>query len=250
MSKAIAKTESSALPSVLVTGFGHMQAALQENLGPGDRIGPRDLTVLKTPTGGGTSWEVETLDGTESVRTITGVVIAKRKVRAYWPARLGQGGAGGAGAPPACVSLDSVIGVGDPGGDCAVCPFAQFGSAVRDDGTAGRGQACKQSEELFIATAEQPLPMVVRVSAASLDRIRKFWLLMAQSSKPYYHAMLNVSLEKATNKDNITYAQVALALNRWLEGDEVAQATAAHQSFAAIMGLVGSLHDDGDAESV
>lgn len=237
MSKAL--TQITALPTALATGIGPTLSMIRTNLGEGDKLGPRDLQILKTPAGGATAWEVVTLEGTDSLRSITGVVIAKRRVRAYWSTRGASGG-----TPPACVSLESITGIGDPGGSCQACPFAQFGSAVKENGEEGRGQACKQSEELFMLSGESPLPIVVRVSPASLDRVRKFWLLMAQQSRPYYHGMLTVSLEKAQSRDNITFAQLALKLDRWLDPEEAAQATAAHEHFSSVMGLVGSLHDD------
>jgi hypothetical protein len=40
-----------------------------------------------------------------------------------------------------CQSQDNFIGIGDPGGTCAVCPFSKFGSSR---GGEGKGTACNQ----------------------------------------------------------------------------------------------------------
>lgn len=178
--------------------------ALRENMG-GERLTEFDLERVKMPTGGGNFWEVPSIDGPKAEKVLEGVVVLTKNVRAYWPVAMEEGSGSD---PPQCASADAVIGVGDPGGSCEACPFAQFGSH-RD----GRGQACKQMRQLFMLTEASMLPIVLTLSPTSLAAARKYFMRLASATPPryYWETTTKVSLEAASSGGN-NYSRAVFSL--------------------------------------
>lgn len=191
--------------------------SIKANLG-GQQLTERDLDVVKMPSGGGLFFEVPDLEDTRAEKQLEGVIVHHKLVRAFWKESLDDGG----GNPPDCHSPDSVWGFGDPGDSlraegkgCEECPMSQFGSA--ED---GRGQACKQSHLLFLASAEDLLPLVVRLSPTSLQPAKKFLLRLSSKAVPYYSVVVRIGLEKATNQDNVDYAKATFSVAKRLTPEE------------------------------
>ena len=87
------------------------------NLG-GDQINASDLDRVKVPSGGALSFEIPDVnepDGVSTSKTIEGVIVAHKSVRAYWSKSLDEGDGS---QPPDCYSDDAVSGIGEPGGKC------------------------------------------------------------------------------------------------------------------------------------
>lgn len=201
-------------------------AAVQANLG-GQKITPNDLDVVKMPSGGGLFFEVPDLEETKAEKTLTGVIVHQNLTRAYWKETLDEGGGG---QPPDCFSPDSVWGFGDPGDElrskgkgCDDCPMSEFGSA--DDGE-GRGQACKQSHLLFLVTAGDVLPLVVRLAPTSLNPTKKFLIRLASKAVPYHAVVVQIGLEKATSQDGQDYAKATFSVAKRLGQEEAARVKA------------------------
>lgn len=125
---------------------------LEENLG-GSKLEQKHLPRVKIPSGGGTTWEIPNEAPTKE---LTGILVAfKANQRAYWKSEDLSN------QPPDCRSDGGVTGIGNPGGDCDTCPFAQFGSK-------GDGQACSQSEVWFLLRPGLFLPLVLKLPATSI----------------------------------------------------------------------------------
>lgn len=191
--------------------------ALRENMG-GEKLTEFDLERVKMPSGGGAFWEVPSIDGPQALKEIEGVVVLTKNVRAYWPVAMEEGTGSD---PPQCSSADGIIGVGDPGGHCEACPFAQFGSH-RD----GRGQACKQMRQLFLLTESSMLPMVLTLSPTSLAAARKYFMRLASATPPryYWETTTKVSLEEATSAGN-KYSRAVFSLGSALNEADAAAIT-------------------------
>ena len=161
----MAKAKENLLPAVLgdyaiaQMATGEVAEIIRENIGNGT-IGQFDLDRIKIPAGGATVWSVPTLEGDEPAKELLGVIVHFQDQRAYWAESFGKGGGG---SPPDCSSLDMQVGVGRPGGDCSRCPFAQYGSAVRDDGSEGRGQACRSIRALYLLLPNSVLPTMISI---------------------------------------------------------------------------------------
>jgi hypothetical protein len=177
--------------------------ALQVNLAD-ENITARDLDRITVPAGGGTTWEVPTLEGTADVKDLIGVILMCQNPRVYWKEAYG---AGGGSAPPDCSSDDGVFGVGEPGGNCAECPLSEFGS-----GANGRSQACHQRRFVFFLSDDDMLPKVLNVPPASLRSVKKYLLRLANKGLPFYSVITRFGLEKTKNVDSIAYSQIVPTL--------------------------------------
>jgi len=178
--------------------------------------------------GGGLTWEIPSLEGPTEAKQIVGVIIAVKTPRAYWRESFDETGGG---VPPDCSADDGIVGIGDPGGDCARCPLARFGSDAR-----GRGQACKQMYMLFVLRHDSLLPMVITAPPTSFIVIRKYLLRLASNMKRCHQVESSFKLQKERNKDGITYAAIVPSLLRMLADAEatkmaeIAKAMAPHFS--------------------
>lgn len=200
--------------AIMDTDPREVAEALREATG-GQAVSPFDLDIIKVPSGqGAPMWMVPTPDGDTAVKSLDGVVIAQRTVRAYWSSGIEESGGG---SPPDCSSQDGITGVGDPGGDCATCPFAQFGSD-----RSGRGQACKANLLLFTMTEDSVIPLVVKVPPSSIQPVRKFMLRLAGFRTPMWGAVVSLTLQKAKNAAGIDYFQIAPSLASRLSEQDAA----------------------------
>jgi hypothetical protein len=186
-------------------------AAIAANLGAG-AVSAFELDRAKVPAGGGTTWEIPSLDGTIEAKEIDGVIVGWRAMRSYWAESFDSSGGG---TPPDCASEDGVIGVGAPGGECAACPLASYGSATK-----GGGQACKQTRLLFVLRENDHLPIMVSVPPSSLKEVSRFFLRLAGQGLKFSDCVSRFTLRKTSNKTGIAYSEINLTLVSRLDGGE------------------------------
>jgi len=200
-----------------------VQAAISENVGAGG-ITEFDFDRIKIPTGGGVTFNVTTLEGEAAEKSIVGVIVLARDSRAYWKVPLEQSGGS---TPPDCHSNDGFTGIGSPGGDCAKCPFAQFGSdtkVVNGVTMQGRGQACKAIRQLFILRSDSLLPVVLALPPTSLKAAKQYMLRLAGQGVPYWAAVTRIGLEHAQNAGGIKYSRATFAFAGMLNEEQRANA--------------------------
>ena len=189
-----------------------IHSALDVNLGQID-VSEFDLTRVGIPAGGATSWEVEDLEGTKSAPEISGIVVHSKTTRAYWPGDY-EGGS----EPPQCSSHDGQVGVGDPGGECRTCLYAQFGSGKNG------AQACKQMMQWFLLQEHSFLPLVVTLPPMSLKPAKKYLIRMAGTGTKYYEVVTTLALEKDKNQGGIAFSKVKPTLGGRLDAAEAEKA--------------------------
>lgn len=205
-----------------------LREVLTENLG-GQQLSAFELDRVKVPSGGGTTWEIPTLEGTEDVKSFEGVVIYFKNQNAYWPEQYN-----GQNNPPQCVADDGMFGIGDPGGDCSQCPLNQFGSAPDGNG----GKACKNMRTLFILREGDILPLVLTLPPTSLKDARKYFLRLASKGVPYYGVITEFSLEKEKNDSGITYSKVKLTMKGRLDAETTKKLKAFQESLRPALDAV------------
>lgn len=203
----------------LVDG-GAILERLKQNL-EGEDITLADLTRIKVPTGGATTWSVPSADGDESCKAIDGIILHTNRRRAYWPNPMPTGDR------PACISDGHCItGVGDPGGPCGtndkpICPHNYFKTAVKQDGSFGAGKACKEKRFMFILRPSKHLPDVIGVPGASLKFAKQYLVDLSKIDLPFYGVFTRVTLKETKNSDNISYAEVQFEKLSILGKDEL-----------------------------
>jgi hypothetical protein len=195
----------------------------------GQRVSAFELDVLKVPSGQGAAlWSVPTLSGEdENVKSIEGIAIVMRTTRSYWKLSMEESGGG---SPPDCTSQDGQTGRGDPGGDCADCPMAEFGSAAK-----GSGQACKQNSLLFLFRPDALVPMVIKAPPTSLKPMKQFVLRLMNERVPLFGAVLSFSLQKMKGNGTPDYYQIVPSLVRKLGDEEVAQVKALREALLPVL---------------
>lgn len=213
--------------------LGEVTAFIADNLG-GQDVSEFDLVRLTVPSGKATKyrWEVPTLEGSDAVDEIDGIIVFQKQTRAWWPTSIDDGGGN---TPPSCSSPDARVGFGkqnatknnpNPEGDprsqvCAQCPHAQFGS-----GKEGRGQACQQKAQLFLLMKTGFLPAVVSVPATSLGALKKYMLALANAGIRYDQVATAFALEKAANAGGVEHAVIKPRLAGRLDPETAAKARA------------------------
>lgn len=234
---AVPETSSYAIVRAAQEGTGALAEIMRENIGAGG-ITPFDLDRVKVPSGAGSAWEIPTLTGdTDVAKSFDGIIVAWREPRAYWKLSIDDGGGG---APPDCSSEDGVLGVGDPGGACKSCPYAQFGSG-KDD----RGQACKQMRLLFVVRENSLLPIALFAPPTSIKNIRKYFMRLASENRRYSSVVTNFSLSKDTSGGGVEYSKVEVKVVRMLEPEEAAAAYEYSTGIAsAVTAAVSKLTED------
>lgn len=197
---------------------------LAEVLAPGETLSFLDLPRLRVPAGGATTWELP--DG-GAAKVIEAVILHRQPTRAYWPTAFD-----GATVPPACSSADAVIGIGDPGGECSRCPYAQFGS----DG--GKGQACHLITRVFLDLGG-PVPWLLQVPPSGFGRLRQFVIQLALTRNlPYWGVMVRISLEKAQSASGIAYSTPAYEVANVLGEDARARAEHLRSQLLPVVGAI------------
>lgn len=199
----------------LDTGFDRSEV-MAENLGAGG-LSPGDLDRVKTPSGGGTAWEIPTLDGQGDIaKELEVIIVAANDVRAYYETKYD-----GDKNPPDCFSLDCKTGVGNPGGSCASCEWSQWGTATDDKGDFTDGQACSQRKMMLCIGPDSTLPFVISVPPSSLKSISKYFMRLAGANLPYYGVVTTLALEKAKSGGGIVFSRIVPEYVRALTEEEV-----------------------------
>ncbi len=175
-----------------------MAAITKENL-QGEEISPDDLDTIKIPSGGQLNWTLP--DGT-TPKIIDAVIIANRRTRSYWKESYDVTGGG---TRPDCknddLSIKPNIGIGNPGGPCATCPFDVFGSApprYTSDGTPipSDGKACREIRLLFILRPGEELPEVIPATPGSLRPVRAYFVALWKKRLIDRHVFSRIALEE------------------------------------------------------
>lgn len=168
------------------------------------------LTRLKMPSGGGTSWEVPTLGGVEAAQEIEVVIaVVRSNIRQFYLVSFEESEGG---APPDCSSNDNETGFGvrDESGEepsvqtCSDCPHAQWDSAKK-----GGGQACSEKKAILFFTLDSMLPMLLMVPPTSLKPVRLFAQELMTFGREYFAVVTRMTLEKVKGPPDYSVLQLA-----------------------------------------
>ena len=194
-----------------------------------------DLPRIKIMNGNA-FWLIPKMEGEDTAPSIEGVIVFARDTRAYWATK----NAGS--VPPDCSSQDAITGIAKPGvnlgGACKTCPMAQYGSATDAEGQAADGQACKHVKQLFMLRGDSMFPEVVSLPPTSVKGARQFFLKLASQGVPYFHALVQIPLEKAQNGAGQTYGKASMKFIRKLSAEESQRASEFHEMVKGFAGRV------------
>ena len=169
---------------------------MKDNLS-GERLSLSSLDRIKIPSAGALSWEISTISGTESVPTLTGVIVHEQKARTYWEQSYEDTGGD---TPPDCSSDDLITGKGNPGGECASCPFGQFGAN-------NERPECREGRVLFLLCKDSALPVAVNLPPSSLKAYTEYKVRLSKAMIRIGDIETLISLEKEKNRKGIAYSR-------------------------------------------
>lgn len=173
---------------------------------------------VKVPTGGSVAFEVpgDDPDSPDSVKELVGVIIDHYPTQTYYENPLEGSGES---TPPDCQSHDGKIGIGNPGGSCALCPFNQWGS-----GRGGKGKACKTKRRLFLLPEGQGLPLELVLPPTSLKNFNNFITKRIVGKGRRTHGVITkITLKKCKNNAGTDYSEAQFSVVRDLTAQEQVQ---------------------------
>lgn len=205
---ALAQVEDFAALAPQTEGFT-IKEVMKVNFPKG--ISHNNLQRVKVPSGGATSWEINTIEGEKSVKEIVGIIVATREIRAYYDKPYDGGN-----EPPACYSPDGDHGSGDPGGNCRTCPLSKWGSDANH-----RGQACQLRRMMLVLPEDNILPLVISAPPGSLKNVEDYFGGLSGQMLPHYAVVTSLGLDKDKNPDGIPFSRIAPKYIRKLRTDEI-----------------------------
>jgi hypothetical protein len=212
MTTALANTST---PFAGLTPGSRQMAIIAANL-EGEGISEMDLTKVKTPAGGGTTWEIDNQGNIETTPEIVGILVAIKKLGLLWPYdEIGPD-------QPVVASSDLITGyrAGDKLGDvkpedlekyrigdrrydwAAMSEGPEFGPK---SGKGGVGKRVKESRTLAILRDGDTWPLLVSVGPGSLGTFMPF---LKKLPCFHYEAVIGLRLEKTTSKAGKPYSMI------------------------------------------
>jgi hypothetical protein len=156
-------------------------------------------------------YDGENPDSSETVKEFSAVILHHHPLYAYYTDKY-TGGSN----PPDCGSFDGITGVGNPGGDCAGCPFNKFGSGENG------AKACKNRRRIYLLREGEIFPMILSLPTGSLKDFTRYIMRLLSKGKKSNSVVTKFALKKATGNSGIIYSQAQFSFDRDLTGEEFA----------------------------
>lgn len=168
---------------------------------------------IKIPAGGMTVFEIpgENPDSPETVKEFSAVILHHHPLYAYYTDKY-TGGSN----PPDCGSFDGVIGEGNPGGECAKCPYNKFGSGENG------AKACKNRRRIYLLREGEIFPMILSLPTGSLKDFTRYIMRLLSKGKKSNAVVTRFTLKKAVNNSGIAFSQAQFSVDRNLTDEELA----------------------------
>jgi len=180
-------------------------AQIAEMLG-GEEVDGNLLPTLTVPGAGSTIWEMPETDDAPHAAEVEGVIIHWAATRAYYTNEYGDDD----NSTPDCFSRNSFIGIGNPGGECKVCPMNEWNSA-----RTGGGKACKERRMVYILRENSLVPIIIQIPSASIRAFKAYILSMLDRGGAKFANTTRFGLRSA-KAGNRTYSQITLTHGRKL----------------------------------
>ena len=183
--------------------------AIKEEIGV---MGTLDLPRTNVPSGGTLIWPVKaTADDKRPalVEALEGVIVLHHPAYAYY-----SNPTPAPGTRPDCASRDGISGITTEGGElisCATCPYNQFGSGVKADGSPSRGKACKNAWMLYMLREGELLPTTIKIPPTGVRPLKSYFqglLLPKDKGNPMrrpHEVVTRITLNPASSFDGTDY---------------------------------------------
>lgn len=168
-------------------------------------MGQIPFDTIKTPTGGGITFEIpgDDPDQPDTVKELVGVIVAHHPMNAFWLDKFNGGN-----ASPDCSSADGKTGLDARTGEifnCATCPRNQFA----EDGS---GKPCKNMHRLYILRTGEILPVIFNVPPTGLKDLKDYLAKrVVLKGKRAAEVVTKITLKKAVNSTGIGFSKAVFA---------------------------------------
>lgn len=206
-----------------------LREALEANL-QNEGIEVQDLVRVPIPSGGATTWVVETIQGEEETKELVGAFVYWGVRGTLWPSEEPSD------SRPVLVTNDlhRAYKFGDDYGDldqdviesCRrqdpetgesfydwnVLPYNKWGTS-----RGGRGKRCKESRIICLLRENEAFPIIVNATPGSLKTVKPF---TKKLPLPHFRCVISLSLSKQVNKGGQPYSRIEPRLTGELTKEE------------------------------
>lgn len=178
---------------------------------------------VKIPAGGGLQFEIpgDDPENPDYTKYLEGIILYSHSAGAYWQ----EGSEYDENSTPLCSSVDGKVGIGEPGGSCAICPFNQFRSAPD-----GKGKACKNMRVLYLLRDGEFLPIQLTLPPTSIRPYSDFYnMVFAPKRRATYGSVVQIGLKRMDNGNLYSVATFKKLYD--FSGEKLAQVKACADSF-------------------
>jgi len=176
----------------------------------------------------------------ETSKQIEGIVIKRHAARAFWE----KGKTEEENTPPTCSSKDGDVGSlprdkSGAYGTCADCRWSKFGTAVDDEGVAGKGQACRLMDRMYLCNDGQDTPFVLTAPPSSLKEVAAYMtrLLVGNPKRLPIMVLTRFTLERH-ERGKRKWSTLKITKVRDLRKEEMERAFAMRGQFMPIIDAV------------
>jgi len=196
---------------------------------------------IKIPSAGSTVFEVPGEDPNEpdAAKEFLAVILYHHTIYAYYQTKYTGGN-----NPPDCGSYDGITGAGNPGGNCAKCPYNQFGTG--ENGS----KACKNRRRIYVLREGEIFPLLLSLPTGSLKEFSRYIKRLLSKGKKSNRVVTRFSLKKATNSSGIAFSQAQFAVDRNLTPEEYVLINNLSEQVRAYSHRVGYDVEVADAEVI
>lgn len=230
----------------IISGSDRAAKAIRTNLAGGFDFNEFQLPRIKVPRGGGMAYEISTPEGIVAAPEFWGVIIECHDQRSYWKDPIETTGGHN---PPDCTSDDGLIGRGNPGGNCASCPFNQWGSRALlrpQDGNC-KGKACRQVTMVFIVQPGQMFPSLLSAPPTSIGLLHRYMMNLSTRCQVYYGVETKFGLQQQ-QFGGFTVAVINPSRSRSLTQSQEATVEQARASMMALFRQVTLTQADAETD--
>ena len=150
-----------------------------------------------------------TMPDETQVKEFTGVILDTNRINAWWEKSFDDTGGG---TPPDCFSMNAIE--ADQNSNmvqkelCRDCPNNKFGSALKRDGSEGRGKACKNMKRVHIMIDGEMLPHRMTLPPSSLKAIDDYISRLTSKGLPYQLVHTTFKLKEKPNQDGVKFSEI------------------------------------------
>ena len=193
-------------------------AALAANLGD-EKMNPRDLQKVKTPSGGSLKWSLMIQGNEETTDEIVGCLVSFEKQGTIWSSAQASENSWAV-----ISSTDLITGyrVSDDLGEISPDSLEKYRTGDRTYdwvklstspefgfGSAGLGRRCKECLVLTLLRKDEMWPVVIKAPPTSFQSA---WTFCKQLSVPHWEAVVGVSLTTVKNAKGQSFSATKLRL--------------------------------------